>query len=74
MERAGSTSTSFAHNTFGSGLSGAVSGMVHWKREEPLVPKDRLISKFLSGLHYPIVLEEGWVHSERSVVFFYIVL
>ena len=39
VERAGSTSTSFAHNTFGSGLSGAVSGMVHWKREEPLVPK-----------------------------------
>ena len=30
VKRAGSTSISFAHSTFGRSLAGATPGMVHW--------------------------------------------
>ena len=53
VEEAGSTTTSFAHSTFGSRLGKADSGMVRWKRwkETFLFEGDGLVGKSESKLH-----------------------
>ena len=53
VERAGPTSTSFAHSTFGSRLGGAASGIVHWMMKMKMTLRfrgDGLVNELKSDL------------------------